>query len=162
MQRDRRCVWTAGAVALVALLACALTPCAVASPGVPMMTYPAQAEVIMTNRPDFTWTGDPFDAYEVHVSLYNWPTAATVWDSGVGPGSTATSGSCMCGSLPAQSTYYVFVRLRDAGGWGPSTTTGPSTWLARFFRAEQPRQMIPCVWTTARILSATIPSAMTR
>ena len=94
-------------------------------PSAPTINSPATGMIMGSNRPDVRFQGDPCDAYEVHISSCNLPTSSDGWDSGVvwinsGPNELLAAP----GVLNAQATYYVFARLHNTNGWGPSSAYG--------------------------------------
>ena len=83
-------------------------------PAAPTVTLPASGSNVTVRTPTIHWTGIPHDHYEVHVCTTNSPTTNIVWDSN---SVASTNNSCDSGNL-ANGTYYAFVRLYNAAGWG--------------------------------------------
>src|SRR5687767_4519717 len=84
-------------------------------PDAPTLTSPLPDASIQTNRPDLIWTGPAHDMYEVHINTTNNPTDTNGWNSGQ---VASAANKDTSGPLLAQTTYYVFVRLHNASGWG--------------------------------------------
>jgi len=87
-------------------------------PPAPVITWPPPGAVVASNRPDIDWTGVTHDAYEVHIGSQNVPTSADGWNSGQVFTGASSIFTAMTNPLPPQQTYYVFVRMHNADGWG--------------------------------------------
>ncbi len=90
-------------------------PASGAVPGAPAVTWPPAGALVQSNRPDIIWDGVAHDAYEVHIGSLNVPSSAEGWNSGQVFSAAAEAVSA---PLPTQQTFYVFVRLHNADGWG--------------------------------------------
>ncbi|MDO8587720.1 MAG: hypothetical protein Q7T82_11845 [Armatimonadota bacterium] len=106
-------------VCLALLLSSAIVTCAV-PPNPPEVITPRGDAIVSLTSPVMRWVGDPHDAYEVHINTTNSPTGASAWDSGT---VSSADDSCDVGAL-ANGSYYVFVRLRNADGWGSWSASG--------------------------------------
>lgn len=102
-------------------------------PLAPNVTSPANGALVQTQTASIAWTGDAHDMYEVHVNTTNNPDDANGWDSGQ---VASAASSCTSGAL-SNTHYYVFVRLRNALGWGPWSAVG------RYFDVNVPIRIIP-------------------
>jgi hypothetical protein len=92
-----------------------------APPAAPTVGLPASGAVLQTLTASVAWTGDFHDMYEIHVNTSNNSADADGWDSGQ---VAASPGPHTTGALRNGARYYVFVRLRNAIGWGPWSTVG--------------------------------------
>ncbi|MDO8588440.1 MAG: glycoside hydrolase family 20 zincin-like fold domain-containing protein [Armatimonadota bacterium] len=90
-------------------------------PAAPSVIIPSSGAIVTTNTPAVQWLGNPHDKYEVHINTTNNSADANGWDSGE---VSSTAISCTTGILPGPGRYYVFVRLRNAIGWGPWSAAG--------------------------------------
>ncbi|MDO8585821.1 MAG: hypothetical protein Q7T82_02165 [Armatimonadota bacterium] len=89
-------------------------------PAAPSVISPVSGAVVPTRTPFIQWTGASHDAYEAHINSVNSPETGIVWDSG---SVSSSANSCVSGSL-ANGSYYVFVRIHGAAGWGQWSATG--------------------------------------
>ncbi|MDO8586545.1 MAG: hypothetical protein Q7T82_05850, partial [Armatimonadota bacterium] len=113
---------------LAALATCVCAPIE-AVPGAPTIIWPTIGAVVESNVPDITWSSGAYTAYQVRIGTTDDPNNGNGWDSGTVWVSGSTGGSAMSGYLTPQTTYYVFVRLYDASGWGPWSAYGNSFYV---------------------------------
>ncbi|MDO8685032.1 MAG: glycoside hydrolase family 20 zincin-like fold domain-containing protein [Armatimonadota bacterium] len=103
-------------------------------PGAPTVSAPANGATVTTRTPLIQWNGDSHDMYEVHINTTNLPASSDGWNSGL---VTSSATSCTSGILTNNTTYYVFVRLRNSIGWGNWSAAG------RFFNVAVSPRIIP-------------------
>jgi hypothetical protein len=99
------------------------------APSTPTITWPPAGVTLGSNRPDIAWANAAINGYEVHIGSANDPSSSDGWDSGQVDAAASTN-TAMSGPLATQRWYYVFVRLRDATGWGPWSPPGRSFYVA--------------------------------
>jgi hypothetical protein len=91
------------------------------TPGVPMVTQPANGETVNSPVVFVRWSGDSHTRYQARVTDVNDPDSAIAWDSGeVG----SDRDFAWTGPLPNLTAYNVFVRLGDTSKWGLWSATG--------------------------------------
>ena len=116
-------------IALLVAIAILSSTAAMAVPAAPTITWPTAGALVQSNVPDIMWTGDAFDAYEVHIGTTNDPNNPNGWDSGAVWISGSGESSAMSGYLSVQTTYYCFVRLHDSNGWGGWSAYGDNFYV---------------------------------
>jgi hypothetical protein len=91
------------------------------TPGAPRVTEPVEGQVVTGPLVFVRWSGDRHTLYQVRVTNENSPDSTALWDSGeVG----SDRNFAWTGLLPNLASYNVFVRLGDAGKWGPWSKAG--------------------------------------
>jgi len=83
-------------------------------PSAPKITYPSGKSDTLSTI--VAWIGDIHDACEIRIGLSRDPETANVWRSGT---IETVDSRLQTPVLPACSKLYAFVRLRNAGEWGP-------------------------------------------
>ncbi|MBN1853879.1 MAG: hypothetical protein JW829_14190 [Pirellulales bacterium] len=91
------------------------------TPSEPKVTEPAKGRTVTGPLVFVRWSGDKHTRYQVHVVSENRPDSAAAWDSGE---VSSDRDFAWTGPLPNLATYNVFVRLGDAGEWGPWSKAG--------------------------------------
>ncbi len=85
-------------------------------PGAPTITAPASGETINTTLAYVQWSGDLHTQYQMRINGQNDPDVTIIYDSQQVSSSRSFAWS---GVLSNNVTYYAFVRVAGAGGWGP-------------------------------------------
>jgi hypothetical protein len=90
-------------------------------PRAPTINQPANGETVNHPVVFVSWSGENHSRYQTRVTRGNEPGVEIVWDSGE---VSSDRNFAWTGLLPDRSTYHVFVRVGDVGGWGPWSAAG--------------------------------------
>ena len=85
-------------------------------PTAPTITAPTNGETLNTTIAYVQWSGDTHTMYQMQVNGSNAPDSAVIYDSQQVSSNRFFAWS---GALSNNATYYAFVRLATASGWGP-------------------------------------------